>query len=90
MSEQKKERDEEIEKLSVLFKEGVREEVRLAVTPIVQKQDLLSEKQSLLETEQNVLKTHVNDIETARDKQNGDLKKDNENTKTQVWSCRSK
>ena len=94
MSEQKKERGEEIEKLSKLFKEGVREEIRHAVTPIVQKQNLLEDKQTSLETEHDDLKTRVSDIETARDKQNEDIsstkdkmsemEKVNENTMSQV------
>ena len=94
MSEQKKEQGEEIEKIYRLFKEGVREEVQQAVTPVVQQQKLLEERQNSLETEHNVFKARVSVIETARDEQNEDIRstknkmsemeKDNENTKSQV------
>ena len=94
MSELKKEQGEEIEKIYRLFKEGVREEVQQAVTPVVQQQKLLEERQNSLETEHNVFKARVSVIETARDEQNEDIRstknkmsemeKDNENTKSQV------
>ena len=71
MKENKNDREKEIENLTTLVKEGVRDEVRDVVASLVTKQNSLEEKQNSLddkqlafEKEQSTLKTRVFNIES--------------------------
>lgn len=71
MKEHKNDREKEIENLTTLVKEGVRDEVRDVVASLVTKQNSLEEKQNSLddkqlafEQEQSTLKTRVSHIES--------------------------
>ena len=71
MKENKNDREKEIENLTTLVKEGVRDEVRDVVASLVTKQNSLEEKQNSLddkqlafEKEQSTLKTRVSNIES--------------------------
>ena len=59
MSQNQIEREKEIQNLTAMVKEGVRDEVRLAVTTIVAKQNLLEDKQICLENDHSSLKSRV-------------------------------
>ena len=59
MNQNKIEREKEIENLSTLVKESVRDEVRHAVTTIVAKQNSLEDKQICLENDHSTLKSRV-------------------------------
>ena len=64
MKENQIEREKEIQTLTTMVKEGVRDEVRQAVTTIVAKQNLLEDQQNCLEQEHSSLKTRVGFLES--------------------------
>ena len=64
MKQNQIEREKEIQTLTTMVKEGVRDEVRQAVTTIVAKQDLLENQQNCLEKEHSSLKNRVGLLES--------------------------
>ena len=64
MKQNQTEREKEIQTLTTMVKEGVRDEVRNAVTTIVAKQNLLEEQQNCLEKEHSSLKNRVGFLES--------------------------